>query len=207
MNRYILIVLAVMYLVGIIGHSIPYLLPLMLMLTPFTLLFTGSLTLYGSGLSLDKKFAGWFASTFFVTFLLEWLGVTTGMIFGEYRYSDVLGFAPGGVPLIIGFNWVLVIAGSIVLSSILTSHTSAVSLLSGVFALLFDLFLEPVAVTLNYWSWEGGRIPLQNYAAWFIIAAISAFFYMKTVKKTLPPIFAYYFLLQLIFFISLQLFL
>lgn len=37
---------------------------------------------------------------------------------------------------------------------------------------LYDLFLEPAATRLDMWSWEGGRIPFSNYAAWFLFSAL-----------------------------------
>jgi uncharacterized membrane protein len=37
---------------------------------------------------------------------------------------------------------------------------------------LYDLFLEPAAMRLDMWSWEGGRIPFSNYAAWFLLSVL-----------------------------------
>jgi len=37
---------------------------------------------------------------------------------------------------------------------------------------LYDLFLEPAATRLDMWSWEGGIIPLRNYAGWFLFSAL-----------------------------------
>lgn len=37
---------------------------------------------------------------------------------------------------------------------------------------LYDLFLEPAAMRLDMWSWEGGRIPFSNYAAWFLLSLL-----------------------------------
>jgi putative membrane protein len=30
--------------------------------------------------------------------------------------------------------------------------------------------MEPAAVNLGFWSWEGGQIPLLNYISWFLIS-------------------------------------
>ena len=35
---------------------------------------------------------------------------------------------------------------------------------------LLDIMIEPVAIELDFWQWEGGNIPLQNYLMWFIVA-------------------------------------
>ena len=38
---------------------------------------------------------------------VELLGVNFGLIFGQYVYGDNLGVKVGGVPLLIGANWVM----------------------------------------------------------------------------------------------------
>lgn len=195
-----------MYTVGIIGHSVELLYPVMLALTPFTLLFTGSLTLYASGVYKVKNFIIWFLVTYLFTFFSEYVGVTTGLIFGQYEYSSVLGFSLGEVPLIIGFNWVLVVAGSIFLASMVSTRNAVRIPLAGALAVVFDYFLEPVAIGLNYWTWKAVAVPLQNYIAWFLIASAAAYLYSRLVEKKPDPIFGYYFALQLIFFVALQIF-
>jgi hypothetical protein len=47
---------------------------------------------------------------------------------------------------------------------------------------MFDWIMEPVAIRLDYWTWAGGDIPMQNYFAWFVIATVSAFAYRKLVS-------------------------
>jgi hypothetical protein len=39
-------------------------------------------------------------------FFVEWLGSRTGLIFGVYRYSQVLQPQIAGVPVAIGFSWI-----------------------------------------------------------------------------------------------------
>lgn len=207
MKQYTYFILTVLYAVGVAGHIYTGTRDLMLLLTPFTLFLTGAITIYGSEYLREQKFILWFAATYVFTFFLEWLGVITGMIFGTYHYTDVLGLSIGGVPLIIGWNWVLVIAGSITLAGRYLNNIYVVSLTGGILAVVFDLFLEPVAITLNYWVWPFDTVPLQNYTAWFLISFSAVLLYKKTVQKNPPDIFAFYFLLQLGFFICLNLFL
>ncbi|MCC6549952.1 MAG: carotenoid biosynthesis protein [Ignavibacteriaceae bacterium] len=204
LKKNIYIILSVMYTVGIIGHSVDWLYPYMIALTPFTLLFTGSLTLYAAGVYRQKSFVIWFLITYIFTFFSEYAGVQTGLIFGAYEYSSVLGFSLGDVPLIIGFNWVLVVVGSIYLASFVSKSNAARIPLAGALAVLFDFFLEPVAIGLNYWTWDDVTVPLQNYIAWFLIAACSAYLFNRFIEKRPDAIFGYYFGLQLLFFIALQ---
>lgn len=45
--------------------------------------------------------------TMFVGFAVEALGVTTGVIFGAYHYTDRMGPRLHEVPLVIGINWAI----------------------------------------------------------------------------------------------------
>ena len=105
--------LSVIYLVGIVGHSVNSLLPLMKVLTPYTLLISVVIVSMKL-LRLDSlKVFYWGLVTFLITYLTEVIGVKTGLIFGEYSYGNVLGIKLFDVPIIIGLNWVFVILGLI----------------------------------------------------------------------------------------------
>lgn len=116
---------------------------------------------------------------------LEYLGVLTGFPFGTYRYTGVLvPELPGGVPLAIGFAWLLVIvSGYFSVQRYLAATISGRAVwlwpISGAaLAVVLDLLLEPVAYRIKgYWQWIPGDgayygIPLTNFAAWFIAAAV-----------------------------------
>ena len=159
--------------------------------------------------SSDKKnvqLLKWMIITYSFTFLSEVIGVHTGLIFGSYIYGNILGLKLLGVPLIIGFNWVLIILGAINIAESIEKNAFTTAMLAAVLAVLFDLMLEPIAIKLDYWNWTKGGIPLRNYYAWFGIAFISSYLYKKMSVKTDTDIFRFYFVLQLIFFVVLSLF-
>jgi putative membrane protein len=195
-----------MFSVGVIGHIIPSAKPLMIFLTPFTLLLTGSVTLYFSFQKGNTKLVVWGIIVYTITFSLEVIGVKTGYIFGSYYYGDVLGLKLFDVPMIIGFNWVVIILGAIGIASRIHKSTFQIALLTGTFAVLFDLMLEPVAIKLGYWTWDNGFIPLQNYYAWFGIAFFASLFGSKLKLDLEDSLFIYYFLIQFTFFILLSIF-
>jgi len=195
-----------MYSVGVVGHIIPGAKPLMIFLTPFTLLLTGSVTLYFSFQKGNTKLVMWGLIVYIVTFSLEVIGVKTGYIFGSYYYGNVLGLQFFDVPLIIGFNWVVIILGAIGIASRIHKSAFQIALLTGTFAVLFDLMLEPVAINLGYWKWQQGFIPLQNYYAWFGIAFFASLFGSKLKLDLEDSLFIYYFLIQFTFFILLSIF-
>lgn len=198
--------LYIIFFVGIVGHLYDPLRNLMLLLTPATLLLTGLIVLFYSYKSSTNNFLLWAAFTYIITFILEVIGVKTGLIFGEYNYGSTLGIKLFDVPLIIGFNWVFVILGSISISRLLKNNIFLSSIISAFIAFIFDLILEPIAIKLNYWSWYEGIIPIQNYLAWFVIAFIASVFFLKLNLKLRSDISIHYFFIQLVFFIILLIF-
>ncbi len=203
-EKYSIWFLVIMYSVGVIGHSIPALLNLMKILTPFTLLLTGGVVFYNVVKSTRKNFLIWCAAVYSVTLSLEIIGVKTGVIFGEYTYGNVLGLKLLDTPLIIGLNWMFVILGAILIVEKLFVKKYLIVLFAGVLAVLFDIVLEPVAIELGYWNWSEGFIPIQNYIAWFIISifAASLFHLLKIeINSSVPK---FYFYIQLIFFVLLN---
>uniref|UniRef100_A0A7C3ELI6 Carotenoid biosynthesis protein n=1 Tax=Gracilinema caldarium TaxID=215591 RepID=A0A7C3ELI6_9SPIR len=171
-----LAILGIFFFVGFIGHLLPLTRPLMLFLTPYLLLLCGLIVL---GVSLKEQgwtLLLWAIPTFLITFALEAVGVATGLIFGAYQYGPVLGSHLWGVPPIIGFNWVLVVLGiaRFVRKQLQVRHPALGALLVSLLCVLFDVILEPLAIRLNYWTWEMVQVPLQNYVAWFLISYIFA---------------------------------
>lgn len=111
-------------------------------------------------------------------FASEWMGVATGRIFGSYEYGTPLGPKLGGVPPLIGLNWVILVWAAY---SILPSTTSSWMAALGV--VFMDLIMEPGATSLGFWTWQDAPAlsrpwsvlvvaPLQNYVAWGILAWI-----------------------------------
>lgn len=150
----------------------------------------------------------------FLGFFIEVLGVETQIIFGTYYYGDVLGIKLFNVPLILGINWIIVAWGALslayhVLKNLgfeFSSITSKLFLvfISAVFAVIFDIVLEPVAIDLGFWYWNEDTVPLQNYIAWFLITFFFNILIIFSAKnefnKTLSPTAAYIFVYFGIFF-------
>ena len=204
-NR-IIILLCIIFFVGIIGHIIPEIRPLMLLLTPYMLFASGLLVFYLTLRKGELKLLLWCLIIYIVTFSLEVVGIKTGLIFGSYSYGSTLGFQFLGVPLIIGFNWVIVILGAITIAEQIDQNIFLTALFAGTLAVLFDIMMEPVAIKLDYWEWNSGFIPISNYYAWFGIAFLSSMlydFFKINTKEKLPEI---YFTIQFVFFILLSFF-
>lgn len=74
-------------------------------------------------------------------------------------------------------------------------------------ATCFDIILEPVAVKLNFWSWENGHIPLLNYICWFIISAVLLGVKMRLKIIRVNTFATSLLIIQALFFLMLNLFL
>lgn len=218
---------AIFYGVGVVGHLLDDVRPTMLVITPYFLPAMGLLALStllvtagGRGRS---RFWIWAGATFIATWALEVLGVHTGIVFGEYVYGRGLGAPLLGVPPLIGFNWVLVCLGMLVWVTAAEAWWAArrpeggregagvprpiLALAAAVLATGFDWVMEPVAMGLGYWSWAGGDIPLQNYAAWFAIAlgaSLTWLYLLPRGTRTATRLPAWHVLAQLLFFAALR---
>ncbi|MBE0653483.1 MAG: carotenoid biosynthesis protein, partial [Bacteroidales bacterium] len=65
--------------------------------------------------------------------------------------------------------------------------------------------MEPVAMHLDYWQWEGDIIPFQNYAAWFIISLVFSYALAIFRIRTDSWLLRWYFIIQLGFFLLFRL--
>lgn len=203
-QRWIILLLPAFYLMGFIFHLWEATFPLMLAMTPYTILGTAILGFLPDVVTRNRKLLLWAAGTFACTLFLEILGVATGAVFGSYTYGPTLGFSLLGVPLLIGINWTLIIMGSVTLVERLTDNPWHVALGTAAITVAFDWIMEPVAIALDYWNWSSSTIPLQNYIAWFVIAFVFARIFSQLKLKTASPIPSLIVVVQALFFSLLR---
>jgi bisanhydrobacterioruberin hydratase len=102
----------------------------------------------------------------------EWLGVNYGILFGAYEYGENFGPKWDGVPLLIGAYWALLtfITAALMDYTALNSWTKA--FLAAVLMVVLDYFMEHSAPHFDFWTFEGGYAPLENYVTWFLLALL-----------------------------------
>jgi bisanhydrobacterioruberin hydratase len=193
-----LFLLAVIYLVGIVtallGHT-----DALMQLTPYNLVFATGLILYNAE-GMNKVYLKWFLLIAVAGYLIELLGIITGIIFGIYAYGEGLGIKLFDVPLIIGINWaVLVFSTAAILNKLKLSIWLKAAIAASMMV-AYDILLEPVAIRFDFWNWEGGSIPLQNYIAWWLIAYVMLLGVLRYVKNLQNKIALYVVLVQSLFF-------
>lgn len=202
----VFLLLVIFYTVGVFGILNPGNNSDFLSYTPFNLILTTILLIWANG-DYSKKIWMALVVIFAIGFGVEVAGVKTGILFGEYSYGKTLGTQVFDVPLTIGLNWFIlsISAASIGLSIFknkLIQVLFAAALMTGL-----DVLIEPVAIQLDFWSWAGGEIPIQNFVMWFVVAVVVQFI-LTLIKPKLEPKVGYVvFGIQVLFFLMLNLFL
>lgn len=192
--------ISIIYLVGIVGLSIAPA-SFLVRLSPANLLLSIGLVLYFHR-NWSRSTILAFTAIYLFTWTAEWLGVSTGLIFGSYQYGGVLGPKIQGTPLMIGINWLLL---SYCTASFLTlirlTRNRLLNTLLGAFILTgIDVLIEPVAMALDFWQWDLGEVPIQNYIGWFVVAlpVMAIHFFAGTAENNKVALAVY--ILQILFF-------
>jgi len=175
-------VFLVWYVVGVILVGFDLLPPFLEWANAVFLYLAGALAFIYAIRKLGLK-VGLFFSIIIMAFTMwaESLGVKYGWVFGAYHYEKDFGVQAFGVPLTIGFAWVMVIFTSMaVFKSLLTLPFSFARMISyaivtSMLAVCMDLIIDPVAfVAKEYWIWEDSGpyygIPNQNFIGWFSVS-------------------------------------
>jgi putative membrane protein len=165
-----IVILFIFHVVGVVGLSSDYQ-DLFLHLTPLNLLLSLGLFIWANN-DFSVQFYKVVAILFALGFLVEVIGVSTGVLFGEYTYGATLGFKLFETPLMIGVNWILLSLASFGISSFFLKKQLPIILLSSLLMVLMDVLIEPIAISLDFWTWALGDIPLQNYVMWFFVSFI-----------------------------------
>jgi len=120
--------------------------------------------------------SGYLAITLAFGWLIERVGLTTSFPFGDYEYTDALGPAFLGVPIVIPLAWSMMAYPCLLAAQRLSTTRVGVALIGGLVLAAWDLFLDPQMVGEGYWTWQNigwelpgiDGIPLQNFLGWLL---------------------------------------
>lgn len=146
----------------------------------FVLAFTAFSFLHGARTLGVKRVVLFFVLTVIISFTMEEVGVRTGLVFGPYHYSDMLGPKLSNVPLLIPAGWFMMIYPSWVVAQSLLSDVDvrrpvgvvALALIAALTMTGWDMVMDPPMIAHGNWIWEQGGpyfgVPLHNYFGWVL---------------------------------------
>lgn len=113
-----------------------------------------------------------------VGFVVEAIGVRVGFPFGEYAYTRVLQPQLLGVPIVMGFAWMALVASATDLARRLRLTSWRAVFAAALWTTAFDLVIDPLAANhFGYWTWAHVGIyygiPFTNFVGWFITGLLA----------------------------------
>lgn len=195
-------ILAVVYLVGVVGFILPQTSGLMQKLIWVNILFS-MVVLFSFHKKWTKEFV--FAALLIGIsgFLIEVIGVKTGLIFGYYQYGYTLGYLLWDTPLMMMVTWLTTVYTSRQIAEMIAKDPFFISVLASALMVLLDFFIEPFAIRYGMWAWNSGYVPIHNYIGWFLCGLILQYLFIKAVKFPTNKLSLPVYLIQLAFFIAL----
>lgn len=111
-------------------------------------------------------------------FAVEAAGVRTGFPFGAYAYTGVLRPQLLGVPVVMGFAWMALVAYACEVAGRLRLPPWPAALVGALWTTAVDLVIDPLAVQrFGYWTWAHGGtyygVPFTNFVGWFVTALLA----------------------------------
>jgi putative membrane protein len=195
--------LVIFYLVGIAGFIHEPIRQLFSKLTPFALLLSAGFLIWFHQPKFTVKMLLIFGFIFIFSFLIEAIGVKTGLIFGSYIYGEGLGVKLLETPLTIGLNWLMLVYCTKIIAEQISEDVTVKLFFAPFLMVVYDLILEQAAPLLGMWSWAEGKIPIQNYISWYLLAFLFHLLLQKTKisfsNKLAKPVF----IIQFLFFVVL----
>ena len=151
---------------------------------------------------------GWrHAAAFFliaagVSWVFEQIGVETGVLYGRYVYTDVLGAKLGHVPILIPMAWFMMIYPSYVIANLIAdgqpigsrggiARLALVAALGALVMTAWDVVVDPIlsGPDVRAWIWQDGGpyfgIPAQNFVGW-IATTFAVFLAYRLVERRWP---------------------
>ena len=141
-----------------------------------------------------------------VTFGAEYIGTTTGLLFGDYTYDPVVGYLLlGEVPYTIPMAWFTMLYSSYVVTNLCIDGKPVsegwgggrlvwLSFVGAMIMTAWDLTLDPYMVEFERgWTWHDGGpyfgIPYSNYTGWIGVSFVVFMLYrLAELKIPLVPL-------------------
>lgn len=198
-----IVLLTIFYLTGLFGLTNDHTVALFMQLVPFNILLSVAILCWFHSPWNGKAFFS-MAVIVFAGFIIEYAGVNTGMVFGNYTYGSSFGWKAGNTPVIIGMNWLLLVYITHVTVRQIGIRKPWIELTAAALMTALDYLIEPVAMQYDFWHWEKGHIPVQNFVAWFYVSFAMHLFFNRVKPVGENRMAIPLFILQILFFTVLN---
>jgi putative membrane protein len=176
------------------------LLPVFLVPTPVNTLLAFIFGLLHASQRLGWRRAFMLVAVVFLTGLgFESFGVATGLLYGGYHYSDLLGAKfLDLVPYLIPIAWFMMIYPSFVMAERIAGRINRAWLrlllvagAGGVIMTAWDLGMDPLMVRGGNWVWDTPGayfgIPVQNFLGWWLTTFFALLIYQLLAGRRANP--------------------
>ncbi len=186
--------------IGLIGFLVPGFTLIFQKIVPWHLLLMLTVILLCHQ-NINARFLVFALCLFIFGYGIEWTGVHTQHLFGNYYYGETLGIKLSDVPVTIGINWLLLTYATGVLMQRSRLKSMPLRIVTGALLLvLLDILIEPVASHLDYWHWVNDIVPLKNYGCWFLVSCLMLLFFELFHFKKQSIVGPVYLFTQFVFF-------
>ncbi len=145
--------------------------------------------------------------------VLETFAVKTGYPYGRFAYGPKIGaLIFKAVPWTVPFSWPPLVLGALALARNFARNAFSMFAVSTLFLLVFDLVLDPGAVSQKFWTYtQGGAyygVPLSNFIGWILSGFAGSWLLWQTsgTRDDVPPLLVSSVVLILAFWTSVCLF-
>ncbi|MGM0604611.1 MAG: bisanhydrobacterioruberin hydratase [Halobacteriota archaeon] len=141
--------------------------------------------------TIDRRALSGIAILVAYTYLIEYLGVSTGWPYGSFTYGVTLGPMVDGIPAALPLFFLPIVANAYLLCLLLLGEHAeswVVRLAVVISAVVtLDVVLDPAAVSIGFWTYDAGGafygVPLSNYAGWVLSASVAVVVFDRAVDR------------------------
>lgn len=179
----------------------------------FVLMWAGGVATHWAGGAASRE-RGWLASPFLILaglivvlsartrrgvatlaalalygFAVEILGARTGFPFGAYAYTDALWPRLCGVPVVMGFAWMVLVAHGWSVFARMRWPAPLAVVAAALWTTAVDLVIDPLAANeLGYWRWPRAGfyygIAFTNFAGWFMTSLVAYVLFRRRLEAS-----------------------
>lgn len=123
-----------------------------------------------------------------VAYALEEFGVHTGIIYGRYYFTSMMGPKLDVIPVALVCLWILLLYLAYTITNLILdgspvqtnfSHSRIIfgAIMGALVVTTIDLNADPFAAENGWWVWQDGGayfgVPYHNFVGWFFVAFVS----------------------------------